>query len=150
MLIVSDELSRAEAHGAELAREGIATVATNEVATACERLRHEPFDAVVADLGESELSCLAVVRSAVRAQPSARVVCIVPESASGTRAGGSAICDAAFACFPRGTDAVCVVQSVVAALEVHRAFGSMSGMVGTGGVARTAAPHYGGGGVSWR
>ena len=152
VLVVSDVLSRTEAHGAWLAREGIATLTTNEVAAACERLRAEAFDAVLADLGASEVSCLAVVRSAARAQPPARVVCIVPEGSSGTRAGGSAIREAEFACLLRGTAAERVVQSVLAAMEAHRTFASMSGAAdtaGTGAVARAEVPHYGGGGVSW-
>jgi DNA-binding NarL/FixJ family response regulator len=105
------------------------------MADAWARLCHEPFDAVVADLGGSELSFLTVVRSAARAQPPVRVVYIIPSSASGTCAGGSAIREVEFAYVLRGTDALRVVQSVLAAMEQHRAFGSMSGMGGTGRVA---------------
>ena len=150
VLLVTDELSRAKVHAAELARAGITTVATNEVAAACERLRDEPFDVVVADLGESELSYLAVVRGAARAQPPTRVVCLLPDVSSGTHAGSSAIREAAFACLPHGADAERVVLSVRAAMEAHRAFTSMSGTAGRDRVARAEVPGYGGGGVSWR
>ncbi|MDA1061997.1 MAG: hypothetical protein O2895_03695 [Chloroflexi bacterium] len=154
VLVVSDELARAQAHAAELARGGVATFATNEVAAACERLRDEVFDAVVADLGESELSCLAVVRSAARAQPPVRVVCILSEARAGTQAGGWAIREAAFACLPHDVATQDIVLSVSSAMEAHRVFTSMRRPadrgVDTASMAGAEAPGGSAGGVSWR
>ena len=150
VLVVCDVRERAEARAAALVRAGVAALATGEVATACERLRREAFDAVVADLGASELSCLAVVRSAARAQPPVRVVCLIPDNSLGTRAGVSAIREAAFACLPSDAHPEQVLASVREALDARRALASIGEPAGGSRGAVRPEPHHSGGGQSWR
>jgi DNA-binding NtrC family response regulator len=150
VLVVGDTPARAETRAAELARAGIEAVIAGEVAAGCELLRYERFEAVLADLDGSELGCLAIVRGASRAQPPVRVVCLVPDGASVSRTGSSAIREAAFACLPHGAGGDDVLASVRAALDAHRAHAALEG---TGGGSRTAAgsgARRSGRGQTWR
>lgn len=150
VLIVGDTLARADARASELAGGGVEAVVAGEVALGCELLRSQRFDVVVADLGSSELGCLAIVRGASRAQPPVRAVCLLPEGVPASRTGSSAIREAAFACLPQGSAAAEVRASVEAALRAQGALASLGTAVEPRQVTVGGGAIEVGRGVPWR
>ena len=141
VLVMSDEPARGDELAAALRSDRLAVLAVGDVPTACERLRSDVFDVVVADVRAPDFGALAVLRSALQARHPVRAVFVFLDPAATSKATESAIREAAFACLQRTAGADGVRRHVRAALDAQRAHAEM--YEAAGGI-RAAA-----GGSSW-
>jgi DNA-binding NtrC family response regulator len=123
ILVVDDELEMAAVIADELCDRGYTAVALRSGREAIERLRHEPFDALVTDLRMPDVDGLRLLRASRELDPSRPVIVMTGHGAIDTAL--EAACQGAFHYITKPFSLRHLVELIERALHVHEGAGQI-------------------------